>query len=69
LKEINQLIDEMHLLQAEMDKAKAASHLKALSVLTPEQRKAFTVKMEEKRVEREKMHKQRKAKRELKEAK
>lgn len=69
LKEINQLIDEMHKLQAEMDKAKTASHLKALSVLTPEQRKAFKVKMEENRAEREKRHKERKAKRELKEAK
>ena len=69
LKEINQLIDEMHALQAKMDKAKAASHIKALSVLTPEQRKAFKVKMEEKRAERENRYKERKAKRELKEAK
>ena len=69
MKSINQLIDNKHVLEAEMDKAKMATHLKALSVLNPEQRKAFKLKMEEKRAEREKMHKQRKEKRELKEAK
>ena len=66
LNEINMLIDEMHKLEAEMDKAKTASHLKALSVLTPEQRKVFNAKMKEKRAEREKMHKKRK---QMKEAK
>ena len=66
LNDINKLIDEMHKLEAEMDKAKTASHLKALSVLTPEQRKVFNAKMQEKRAEREKMHKERK---QMKEAK
>jgi Spy/CpxP family protein refolding chaperone len=57
---LNSLIDEMHKLEAEMDKAKTALHLKALSILTPEQRKVFNEKMKKKRAEREKMHKERK---------
>ncbi len=69
LGEINQLIDEMHKLQAEVDKAKAASHLKALSVLTPEQKKVFNQKLKERKDEREKRHKERKEKREMQEAK
>ena len=60
MKSINSLIDEMHKLEAEMDKAKTASHLKALSILTPEQRRVFNEKMKKKRTEREQMHKERK---------
>ncbi|MGB0367954.1 MAG: Spy/CpxP family protein refolding chaperone [Flavobacteriales bacterium] len=66
MEDINSLIDEMHKLKAEIDKAKTASHIRAMSVLTPEQRKAFNENMEKKHAEREKMRNERK---EMKKAK
>lgn len=65
LKSINTMIDKAHRLEAELDKAKTASHIKALSVLTPEQRKAFKAEMDKKHSEREKRHQER---RKMKEA-
>lgn len=66
LNEINNLIDKMHALDSDLDKAKAAAHVKALSVLTPEQRKALKDEMEKKHAEREKRQMERKKMKESK---
>ena len=66
LNQVNALIDKMHGLQANLDKAKAEAHIKALSVLTPEQRKVFKEEMKKKQAEREQRHMERKKMRESK---
>ena len=66
LDQVNSLIDRMHDLQSDLDKAKAAAHIKALSVLTPEQRKVLKQEMEKKNAEREKRQMERKKMRESK---
>ena len=58
INEINSLIDEMHKLEAELDKSRVASYLKMRSVLTAEQLKVFDAKQAEKRAEREKRKKE-----------
>jgi Spy/CpxP family protein refolding chaperone len=56
-KEIDALIDEMHVLKAQMEKSRTAYELKMRSVLTPEQRKVLDEKMKEKHAMRkDKMH-------------
>ncbi len=69
IKGINQLIDEKHKLQAEMEKQRTAQHIKALTILTPEQRKAFDAKRKERREKCEKAQKEQQKQMQLKEAK
>ncbi|MDP6908608.1 MAG: periplasmic heavy metal sensor, partial [Flavobacteriales bacterium] len=69
MNEINQLIDESHKLQAQLEKERTAQHMKALSILTPEQREVFDAKRKEKHEKHEKMRKERKEQKQLKEAK
>lgn len=58
-KELNAMIDKMHALKADIEKSQLAGELKAMSILTPEQRDAYKAKMKERSKKwegKEKMH-------------
>lgn len=57
-KELNTLIDKMHGLKADMEKTRVAAEMKAMAILTPEQRDVYKAKIKERGLKREKHEKQ-----------